>query len=366
MKVLFITPYPYNSAPSQRFRFEQYFRFFKEQNIQYNQEPFLDEKTWTVFYKKGNLHKKIWGILKGIIRRHAIIFKFNRYDFLFIHREACFIGPAYFEWLYSKIFRKKIIFDFDDAIWLRDVSEANNSLAWLKRSKKTNNIIGYASMVIGGNHYLVEFAKTHNQNCYVIPTTIDLAYHQINSLSNRIETNEKIVIGWTGSVTTNRHFEMLLPVLKKIVVKYPDKIEFRTISNKETEHSGLPVRFKKWEKETEIQDLASFDIGIMPLPDDEWAKGKCGLKGLQYMALEIPTIMSPVGVNTEIIKDGMNGFLASTEDEWIDMLSKLIESRELREKIGKEGRRTVVEKYSVEANKQMYLDLFNQMLKIKE
>ncbi len=360
MKVLFITPYPYNSAPSQRFRFEQYFDFFKEQKIEFDQEPFLDEKTWTVFHKKGNFHKKIWGILKGTIRRHTIVFKFHKYDFLFIHREACFVGPAYFEWLYSKIFRKKIIFDFDDAIWLRDVSEANNKLSWLKRAQKTQRIFNYASFIVGGNKYLVEQANRYNKNVFVIPTTIDCAYHL--KVDKNSDDHRKIIIGWTGSVTTNRHFEMLLPVLKKIALKYAERVEFCTISNKKTEHSDLPVLFKKWEKEIEIQDLSSFDIGIMPLPDDEWTKGKCGFKGLQYMALEIPTIMSPVGVNTEIINDGVNGFLASTEDEWMEKLSILIESKELREKIGKEGRKTIVEKYSVETNKQKYLDLFNKLM----
>lgn len=360
MKILFITPYPYNSAPSQRFRFEQYFDFFKEQNIQIKQEPFLDEKTWDVFYRKGNLHKKIWGTLKGIVKRHLVVFELNKFDFLFIHREACFVGPAYFEWLYVKVFRKKIIFDFDDAIWLLDVSEANNKLAWLKWSTKTQSIIKYASFVIGGNNYLVDFAKKINMNAYVIPTTIDVHYHNNNIA---VADNKAVVtIGWTGSVTTNRHFEILIPVLKKIKLKYADKVEITIISNKKPSHLDLPIQFLKWTKESEIADLVRFDIGIMPLPEDDWSKGKCGFKGLQYMALEIPTIMSPVGVNTEIIHDGINGFLASSEDEWIQKLSKLIESKELREKTGLEGRKTVIEKYSVEANKQKYLDVFNKLL----
>lgn len=361
MKILFITPYPHNSAPSQRFRFEQYFNFFKNNSIEFDQEPFLDDNIWGVFYKKGNFHKKIFGIIKGIFKRHLIILKFYKYDFLFLHREACFIGPAYFEWLYTKVCKKKIIYDFDDAIWLRDVSEVNNSLAWLKRSKKTNKIIKFSSIVIGGNDYLVDFAKRINQNAFVIPTTIDMNYHKNQKEFNSIDKNVKVRIGWTGSITTNRHFEMLIPTLKKIDAKYQDKIEFYTISNKEIELSGLPILFKKWEKEIEIIDLSLIDIGIMPLPEDAWSKGKCGFKGLQYMALAIPSIMSPVGVNTEIIKDGINGFLASSEDEWIEKLSKLIESKELRDKIGKAGRKTIEEKYSVEANKQKYLDLFNKL-----
>jgi len=357
MTILFLTPYPNNQAPSQRFRFEQYFGVFHQNGIQIMQESFLDDATWKIFYKRGVLHKKIWGIFKGIVRRHLVVFQLHKFDFVFIHREACFIGPAYFEWIYSKVFRKKIIYDFDDAIWLRDVSEANNKLAWLKRSEKTSKIISYSHYVIAGNKYLAEYAFNFSNNVIVIPTTIDTNYHSILS-----REKSDIVIGWTGSITTNRHFETLLPVLQKLLIKYPVNIKLRTISNKETEHGALPVNYIKWSKENEISDLSKFDIGIMPLPDDEWAQGKCGFKGLQYMALGIPTIMSPVGVNTEIIQDGKNGFLACSEDEWLDRLSMLIESKELREQIGKAGRNTVIEKYSVEANKQKYLNLFSNLM----
>jgi glycosyltransferase involved in cell wall biosynthesis len=123
------------------------------------------------------------------------------------------------------------------------------------------------------------------------------------------------------------------------------------------------VKGQPWKKATEVTDLEEIDIGIMPLPDDEWAKGKCGLKGLQYMAFAIPAIMSPVGVNTEIIQDGVNGFLADSEDEWFEKLSILIESFELRKKMGEEGRKTVVGKYSVKANQQLYLKYFSDLIK---
>jgi glycosyltransferase involved in cell wall biosynthesis len=125
----------------------------------------------------------------------------------------------------------------------------------------------------------------------------------------------------------------------------------------------LDIQVIKWNLNTEIDDLSEIDIGIMPLPDDEWSKGKCGFKGLQYMAMEIPTVMSAVGVNKEIIEDGSNGFLASTENEWIEKLSLLIESKELRNKFGVNGRKTVVEKYSVYSQKQRYLDDFSELLK---
>ena len=138
-------------------------------------------------------------------------------------------------------------------------------------------------------------------------------------------------------------------------------IYFKVIGDGNYVQEELGIKGHAWKRDTEIPDLQEIDIGIMPLPDDEWAKGKCGLKGLQYMALAIPTIMSPVGVNTEIIQDGENGFLATTIQEWVDKLSQLIDSAALRERIGVNGRQTVLSSYSVEANKQQYLKYFKEL-----
>jgi glycosyltransferase involved in cell wall biosynthesis len=357
-KIIFIIPYPFNQAPSQRFRFEQYLHEFKRNNFEIDYQSFLNEETWEIFYKKGYWLKKVTGIIKGLLGRFLLILTIHRYQIVFIHREACFIGDAFFEYLYSKR-NKNIVFDFDDAIWLYDVSKANDALGWLKKPEKTSKIISYSKLVISGNAYLANYAIKYNSNVIIIPTTIDTNYHL---KKKNISNNHKITIGWTGSSTTNRHLESLLPVLKNLKAKFSEKITFVMISNSPLDDSSLLIEYKPWNKETEIDDLSQFDIGIMPLPDDEWAKGKCGFKGLQYMALEIPTVMSPVGVNTEIIQDGENGFLAATEQDWIEKLSLLIESPELSEKIGKAGRKTVVEKYSVEANKQKYLEAFNSVL----
>jgi glycosyltransferase involved in cell wall biosynthesis len=124
----------------------------------------------------------------------------------------------------------------------------------------------------------------------------------------------------------------------------------------------LDIQGIKWCKETELSELSRFDVGIMPLPDDQWSRGKCGLKGLQYMALEIPAIMSPVGMNTEIISDGVNGFLAGSDEEWVKKLSFLIDSKPLREKIGRKGRETVVARYSVSSQKDIYNRVLSELV----
>ncbi|MFN7013942.1 MAG: glycosyltransferase family 4 protein [Bacteroidia bacterium] len=285
------------------------------------------------------------------------IFTSNKYDIIFIQRECFMLGTSFFEKQFAKS-RAKIIFDFDDSIWLQNVSEANKTFAWLKKPEKTSEIIRYSNLVFAGNNYLKEYALNFNKNILVIPTTIDTQEY----FPKKKLKSGKLTIGWSGSITTIQHFEYAVDFLLRLKNKYNEIIEIKVIGDANYKNEKLGVVGKAWNKETEIEDLQQFDIGIMPLPDDEWAKGKCGLKGLQYMALEIPTVMSPVGVNTEIIRDGENGFLAATEEEWIEKLSLLIESPDLREKLGKAGRKTVVEKYSVEANKQKYLDAFNSVL----
>jgi glycosyltransferase involved in cell wall biosynthesis len=191
----------------------------------------------------------------------------------------------------------------------------------------------------------------------IIPVTIDTDLYK-----NEYRTlKEEICIGWSGSVTTVEHFETKIQALADIKRKYKEKVYFKIIGDGKYYNELLQTEGLPWKKETEVQDLSEFDIGIMPLPDTEWAKGKCGLKGLQYMALGVPTIMSPVGVNSEIIQDGENGFLADSDEEWINKLSLLIESVQLRKKLGDAGRKTVEEKYSIHAVSKLYLKYFDQL-----
>ncbi|MDR1761072.1 MAG: glycosyltransferase, partial [Bacteroidales bacterium] len=164
-----------------------------------------------------------------------------------------------------------------------------------------------------------------------------------------------------GSETTFKHFMLLEHVLLKIKKKYGDRVSFMLISNKLYENKKLGITTTFWNADDEINQLSHIDIGIMPLPNDEWSRGKCGFKGLQYMAMEIPCIMSAVGVNTEIIEHGVNGFLAHNNDEWEEYLTLLIDNSELRKTIGKQGRKTVEERYSIDSQKEKYVGIFNEL-----
>lgn len=354
--LIILCPYPHNRIGSQRFRFEQYFPVISEYYT-IKQLPFWTKNSINILYSKGNFLKKVLAVMVNLIKRFFQLITIAKGDIVFIHRESMPVGGSLYEFIISKILKKPIIYDFDDAIWNLDVSNENQKLSWLKSTKKIPKIITYSTHIIAGNNYLNQFAQQYNHNTTIIPTTIDTNYH----IKKQKQKKDPICIGWTGSKTTIQHFEQIIPVLTELYNKHFN-ISFRIIGDESYLNESLNIKGIKWSLNSEIDDLSGIDIGIMPLPDDEWTKGKCGFKGLQYMALEIPTVMSPVGVNNEIIDHNHNGFLANTDDEWINYLSQLIESKELREKLGKAGRKTVEAKYSLKANSKTYLDILNQAL----
>ena len=228
-----------------------------------------------------------------------------------------------------------------------------------KWRNKVGSICKWSYKVSCGNEYLCNYATLFNRNAIYNPTTIDTENLHNRSLYTLPNHSDKIKIGWTGSHSTLKYLQELEPVLKRILNEYP-LVEFVVIADKEPVLGDVPsVRFVPWNSDTEIIDLLQLDIGIMPLPDDEWAKGKCGFKALQYMALEFPAVASPVGVNTKIIANGLNGFLCQTLREWEDALKLLIADAELRGRMGANGRKTIVEYYSVMSNSENFLSLFS-------
>jgi glycosyltransferase involved in cell wall biosynthesis len=352
-KIYFIAPYPHNAAPSQRFRFEQYFSFLELEGFEVKLFPFLDEKTWKTLYSEGNVVQKIKGVLWSFLKRFFLLFSLRKADYIFIHREASHLGPPIFEWLIAKVLNRKYIYDFDDAIWLPNYSESNAKFHRLKAYWKVNYCMKWAYQISAGNQFLADYARQFNTNVQIIPTTIDTEnYHT----GNTEYYPEKIIVGWTGTHTTMRYLDALVPVFDYLNTKFDYTI--RVISNEKPSFHLPNLEFVKWKKETEIDDLKSFSIGIMPLVKDQWSEGKCGFKGLQYMSLGIPTIMSPVGVNTEIIEHGLNGIIASNDEDWTQALEMLIVNAEFRKQIGRNGKLTISDRYSVISQKKQYLDFF--------
>lgn len=282
-------------------------------------------------------------------------------DFIFIHREVLPIGPPVIEWVISKVFRKKIIYDFDDAIWLTDNIHETRFEKILRWRSKVASICRWSHKVSVGNEYLARYARRFNNHVIVNPTTIDTVnMHNPSHLkkNNSSESSgHEITIGWTGSHSTLKYLEDLEPVLQQVELLYP-QVSFLVIADRAPDLKLNKLVYKKWTKESEIEDLIQTDIGIMPLPDDEWTKGKCGFKALQYMALEIPCLASPVEVNTRIIQHGLNGFLCTTMEDWMSCFKTLITHESFQKQMGQRGRITVLKNYSVESNTPTFLSLF--------
>ena len=359
MKILFIVPYPIGQSPSQRFRFEQYFALLEQNGFQISSQSFWDEQSWKVLYKSGHTFQKIIGFIKGVLRRWAVVFRLSNTDFVFVHRECLPIGPPVIEWIIAKILKKKIIYDFDDAIWIPNTSAENKLIGFLKWHGKVSSICRWSHKVSCGNSFLANYALRFNKNVVINPTTIDTLNLHNPDRSVTQKKIKEIVIGWTGTQSTLPYILSLVPVLKKLEEKFSGQMRLLIIANKNPQLDLKFVDYIPWSKETEMKDLLRMDIGVMPLPDDKWAKGKCGFKALQYMALEIPAVVSPVGVNTQIIDDGVNGFWCETEAEWVRSLEKLIVNKELKTEIGRAGRKKVIECYSVSSNSSNFMGLFS-------
>lgn len=341
MKLLAIVPSLYDISPGQRYRIEQWEPILREKGVEITYSPFETDELREVLYQPGRIAEKMRLVMKSVNKRREDLRNVRDFDAVYVFREAALLGPAYFERSISRS-GVPMIFDFDDAVFVSYKSPSNGYLSYLKFPGKTATICRLSSHIMAGNPYLAEYARQYNpENVTVIPTTIDTdKYHYPENKP----ANDMPVIGWSGSHSTVQHLDTLRETLQDLAKQA--RFRLRVIGTPNYTLEGVETEALPWRSETETSDLQPFDIGVMPLPDDQWSKGKCGLKALQYMALGVPTICSPVGVNSDIIQDGENGFLAGRKDEWIAKLKRLLESAELRRKLGAAGRRTVEEKYS--------------------
>lgn len=353
-KILFLLPFTLNKAPSQRFRAEAYFPLLRRNGYQVNAKFFYSEEAWKILYGSGSAFAKAWIVTKGFLKRTAqVLFVVPFYDFVFIQREASPLGPPIFEWITTKIWRKKLIFDFDDAIWIPNNSSDNRLLSWLKAFWKAAYLCRWAYKVSAGNDYLAEYARQHSNRVEIIPTVIDTEKKYLPATSF---PNTKPVVGWTGSHSTLKYLHLIEPLLVELEKQID--FSFLVIADKKPELSLKAWSFVPWNAETEIADLQQLDIGVMPLTADPWSEGKCGFKLIQYLGLGIPAVASPVGVNKTIIAQGENGFLAGTEVEWKNGLLALLTEPELRKKFGRAGRKKIEAQYSLSSQEKAFLSLF--------
>ena len=338
MKILFISPIPVEGAAC-RFRIYQYLPYLRKHNVKVTLSPFLFSLYFRIVYKPGKLSLKVIFFFLSTLRRLYDLIRVLNYDIVFIYREVYPVGPPVIEYI-LRFFGKKIIFDFDDAIFLPNTSQVNRFLKLLRPPGNVDKIIRLSDCVIVGNTYLESYGLKFNKNIFVLPTVVNTNQYIPKGKGNHSKT-AKVIIGWIGSPTTQDYVKDFIPIFMKLNEKYKSIFLKIVGSNfKSAAEFGNNIILQKWSLRNELNDLQSFDIGIMPMPDNSWTRGKCGFKAILCMSVGIPVVCSRVGVNTEVVQDGVNGFLADSQREWCEKLSLLIENQDLRRSFGIAGRQT--------------------------
>lgn len=343
MRILFLTLGD-KTVASSRTRVFSYLPYFKEYNI----------RCMVLEYTKQNLSgKKLFFYKAFIILKLSLFCLF--YDIVFIQKVL--LPKKYLNVLRFLI--KKIVFDFDDAIYATHQT-LENSTNFRKKQKNKDNfqkIVSMADLVVLENKYTKQYVDQYNSNILMITGPIDT----VRYFPGEKQKNENVVIGWIGSPPNTSYLELLYPILERLSKEYPS-ILFKTIGAAPIELSNVKLKQVVWNLDTELTELQEFDIGIMPLPDDEWSRGKGGYKLLQYMALGIPSVVSPVGINVEMIEAGKNGFLAKDEVEWYEKLALLINDAKKRKVMGLNARETAERKYSLFIAERTIVDAVNSLL----
>jgi glycosyltransferase involved in cell wall biosynthesis len=354
LKILFVTPYPIE-GPSSRYRVWQYLPYLEKAGLHCRVSSLLNSQAFSIFYKKGHLLSKILILIKGFFKRLFLLPIVSTYDVVFIQKEAFPFGLPFFEKL-IKLFNKNVIFDFDDAIYLPQTSEGNRIFQFLKSPNKARKVILSSKLTFAGNRILADYAKQFNANVEIVPTTINTDFY-VPKENSKIEG--PVVIGWIGSQTTAPYLLEVEEPLNSIKERFSDKVKIVIIGGGTFRFQKLEAEYKPWKMKDELVELQNFDIGIMPLPDDDWTRGKCGFKALLYMSVGIPAVCSAVGVNREIISHEKNGFLIERETDWESVYARLIEDDELRKRTGKLARERIVDHYSLE----LWADKLIQLIK---
>lgn len=347
MKILYFTKYSRN-AGSSRLRSFQYFPDLERAGFQVEVSPLFSENYLVQLYAGKSTLKEA---VRGYTKRFLKLFTVGKYDTIVLEKELFPYLPAFAEYL-LRLFGKKYIVDYDDAIF-HNYDQSSNPVFKLFLSKKIDAVMKNAAVVVAGNSYLADRAKRADaRKVEIIPTVIDLERYP----SKIKDKSEKFVIGWIGTKTTfEKH---LLPQRNWIMKLQEDEaVEFHIVGITEDMNLGKNVKYIPWTEETEVNHIRHFDVGIMPLQDSLWEKGKCSYKIIQYFACGIPALASPVGMNKEVIVEGENGFLVQTEEEWLEKINYLKTHKEQRSRMGQKGRQDVEETFSLQATFKKWVEI---------
>ncbi|MFK5892031.1 MAG: glycosyltransferase family 4 protein [Pseudomonadota bacterium] len=364
IKILAFTKYS-SKGPSSRYRYYNYVDCFETKSLSILINPFFLEN----YLNTTSLIIKTLLSLKAYFMRFTSISKLilypQTYGLIIIEYELFPYFPCIFERL-LRLRKVPYIVDYDDAIFHRYDKHKNPLVRFLLKNKIAK-VMKHASAVIVGNDYLQSYAQKYNNRILQLPTVVLLDKYKEAIIKHKIKSIESaFIIGWIGSKSTSPYVLDIIPVIEKFASKYPAEchlIGFDAGLISQEMQNKCKITIIPWSEETEIQEMLKFDVGIMPLKDDPWSKGKCGFKLIQYMSCKKPVIASPVGVNNTIVKEGSNGYLANTNEQWFDALEKLYKNKELRNAMGENNWEKILKDYNHQLNCQKYVKLINNIVK---
>ena len=348
IRVLALSPIPEEGAGC-RFRIAQFIPYLTSVGIEVTLNSLFNAEFFDLVYKPGHYLRKTVTFAGLSVKRLDALRDVSRYDAILLYREIFPIGPAVIERLLGSGGRPPIVFDFDDAIFLPSVSDANRLISALKQPGKVATIIRQSAHVVVGNEYLASYARRFSDAVTVIPTCVDTTKFVPSPPRDGAKASGDPVIGWIGSPTTAFYVQRLTEVFQRVRARHPFVLRISG-SGAPIQVPGVVTENAPWSLGDEVRLFNTCDVGVYPLADDEWSKGKCGFKAIEFMACGVPVVASAVGVNREIIQDGVNGFLASTDDEWVDKIGRLLVDRDLGRRLGAAGRRTVEDRYSLQVH----------------
>lgn len=343
LSVLFIAPHPIE-GPSTRFRIHQYLPALDAAGIRYSVRPFLSSRFAPLAYGPG-VAGKLGVTAWGAAQRLADVLRAARADLVYVLRESFPIGPPLLERAMEAA-SGRLAFDFDDAIWLPWTNHAN-PLDRLRDHDRPAKLIARAARTVAGSEHLAAYARRHAPHpdrVVVIPTVVDT---RVFRPAPR-EADGSVVVGWIGTPRNTVYVRAIWPALAEAARAEP-RIRFRFVGAEPFDTEGLRVEFCPWNLDREVADIQSFDIGIMPLPDNEQSRGKCGFKLIEYMACGVPAVASPVGANVGILRDGETGLFAGPLEAWTVALRCLASDAALRLAAGNAGRARIEAEYSLAA-----------------
>lgn len=347
-RILVICPHPEGVAPGQRLKYEQYFDDWRAHGYEVVVSPFMSDRLQSIVYRRGRVLEKAFWVAVGYLRRVRDLFRLPYYDGAYVFLWVTPFGPPIFERL-VRWAAKRMLYDIDDLVFLGHSSAANRWIEVLKGRRKMLYLMGAAEHVIVCTPHLDDFVRQYNRRTTDISSTIDTErYRPSNPYSNEGD----LTLGWSGSHSTAPYLHLLDDVLRELSEEVG--VRLRVIGDPAFDIEGVEVEAMAWSEPTEVGDLSAIDIGLYPLPDEEWVLGKSGLKALQYMALGIPVVATDIGAARRIIEHGTNGFLVGTDEEWVRTIRRLAEDPELRRRVGEAGRRTVEERFSVRGTAPAY------------